>query len=434
VTFVAALALTGVGVGAEGGPATRSGPPRRFSGVLSDETGKAMAGVRVVLVPGSPVITNEEFYEQQEGLPATTTGPDGHFSLPSPGEPQALVALTKEGYATAAVLAGSTADVALRVSPWCRIEGSVDVSGKAAGAGVEVVADWQGSVADVFFSSSTRTDAQGRFSFPRAFAGTYRVFRRGAHSENGRSIEVVAAAGKPAWAEVRAMGRPVIGKIDLPAELRTRGNLRIEMESPEQYLDLPKVTLPPNVRTLSPEARLTWFRQWEQTPVGRQNSATWETAKRMMSSDEGPQLRREERTFYMLDAPAGRYMSVAQVFDPDRKTPEPLAAFTYRFIIPPLPPGIMGTADELDLGVLAPAPQGAEPGDQPAPDIAFRGLDGKDHTLSEFKGKVVLLDFWGVWCGACQLEIPRLKKLQAQFGGNPDFKLISLRACEVSPD
>ena len=46
-----------------------------------------------------------------------------------------------------------------------------------------------------------------------------------------------------------------------------------------------------------------------------------------MSSDEGPRLRSEERTFYVLDVPAGQYIFVAQVFAPGQTTPEPLAAF-----------------------------------------------------------------------------------------------------------
>jgi len=41
-----------------------------------------------------------------------------------------------------------------------------------------------------------------------------------------------------------------------------------------------------------------------------------------------------------------------------------------------------------------------------APDVTFKDLQGKDVTLSSFKGKVVLVNFWGTWCEPCRGEIP----------------------------
>ena len=39
--------------------------------------------------------------------------------------------------------------------------------------------------------------------------------------------------------------------------------------------------------------------------------------------------------------------------------------------------------------------------------FTFKDLDGRDVTLSAFKGKVILLDFWATWCGAVQVRDPR---------------------------
>jgi cytochrome c biogenesis protein CcmG, thiol:disulfide interchange protein DsbE len=53
---------------------------------------------------------------------------------------------------------------------------------------------------------------------------------------------------------------------------------------------------------------------------------------------------------------------------------------------------------------------------KPAPELRLEDLDGKQLSLGDFRGKVVLVNFWATWCGPCQDEIPSLIDLQNRYG------------------
>jgi thiol-disulfide isomerase/thioredoxin len=54
---------------------------------------------------------------------------------------------------------------------------------------------------------------------------------------------------------------------------------------------------------------------------------------------------------------------------------------------------------------------------QPAPPITGCDLDGKPMKLEEFRGSVVVLDFWGSWCGPCRRKLPMMKEVAARYAG-----------------
>jgi len=50
-----------------------------------------------------------------------------------------------------------------------------------------------------------------------------------------------------------------------------------------------------------------------------------------------------------------------------------------------------------------------------APEVTFKDLNGKDATLAQYKGKVVLVNFWATWCDPCYIEIPWLIEMQQKY-------------------
>jgi peroxiredoxin len=51
-----------------------------------------------------------------------------------------------------------------------------------------------------------------------------------------------------------------------------------------------------------------------------------------------------------------------------------------------------------------------------APNFSLNDLEGKRLQLSDYRGKVVLLDYWATWCAPCKIEVPHLVALQKKYG------------------
>lgn len=59
------------------------------------------------------------------------------------------------------------------------------------------------------------------------------------------------------------------------------------------------------------------------------------------------------------------------------------------------------------------------------PPITFVDGDGKEMSIQDWRGKVVLLNLWATWCGPCRKEMPTLDKMKGELAGD-DFDLVAL--------
>ena len=55
---------------------------------------------------------------------------------------------------------------------------------------------------------------------------------------------------------------------------------------------------------------------------------------------------------------------------------------------------------------------------QKAPALKLKDLRGRSHRLSDYNGKVVLLNFWATWCPPCRAEVPDLVRWQREYGAS----------------
>ncbi len=69
----------------------------------------------------------------------------------------------------------------------------------------------------------------------------------------------------------------------------------------------------------------------------------------------------------------------------------------------------------------------------PAPQFSLMNFDGKKVSLSDFKGQVVMVNFWASWCGPCRQEMPLLNEIYKSYK-KAGFTLVGVNLDEVKSD
>ena len=65
----------------------------------------------------------------------------------------------------------------------------------------------------------------------------------------------------------------------------------------------------------------------------------------------------------------------------------------------------------------------------PTPELALADLAGKQHRLADYRGSVVLVNFWATWCVPCREEMPSIDKLRSSLKGKP-FEVLAVNLAE----
>jgi len=87
----------------------------------------------------------------------------------------------------------------------------------------------------------------------------------------------------------------------------------------------------------------------------------------------------------------------------------------------------------LCLTALAASPSGAADlkawSGSPTPGLELQELDGRGHRLTDYGGKVVLVNFWATWCVPCRDEMPSIQRLKEKLAGKP-FEVLAVNLDE----
>lgn len=70
---------------------------------------------------------------------------------------------------------------------------------------------------------------------------------------------------------------------------------------------------------------------------------------------------------------------------------------------------------------------------EPLPDFTLSDMQGKAHTLGDYRGKVVMLNFWATYCGPCIKEMPSMQRLKEKLAGKP-FSILAVDMAEEKRD
>lgn len=101
-----------------------------------------------------------------------------------------------------------------------------------------------------------------------------------------------------------------------------------------------------------------------------------------------------------------------------RSEPQAVAALTRLVVVVAVALTLLGTYGE--RWGLSPVAAGTATGmtrlGEVAPPFTARTLDGATTSIQNYRGRVVVLNFWATWCGPCRVEMPEFENYQAQMG------------------
>ena len=255
------------------------------------------------------------------------------------------------------------------------------------------------------FLDSSQTDDQGKFSFTHIPPGKVALYLKRMDHRSVHERSLIIQPGKISTTRLGGLGRPVVGRLTIVNPHTdidfTQGFIRAHTEAP-----LP----PPEVQT--PDQHEAW-RQRE------------DVKQAFLSIRHHFITRTKDGSFRMEEVIPGRYtLDILLGKKIDILRSGPLAQYKTVFEVPT--DDLQNSREPFDIGdIEVPLLPKIELGKTPAPLFSATDINGEEFSLSQFKGKYVVLDFWTAWPPRLT-ELPHLRNAFYKYHDRDDFVMIGL--------
>jgi peroxiredoxin len=435
---ILAFVIVILGVGCAGS-APASNPAAGLSAVIVRPDGKPAAGARAVLVPAGHWVSviNRRSFDDDPAYQRSTADAEGriHFAgMPSPG---VLVVIDAAGYAR--VDPPELRHLReVRLQAWAHLHGRVMIGSQPTANARVTASPVRDDPYPVNAYSLVQTDAEGRFAMDRVQPGKVLIGRDFIWHFNLKAVGGTTTRrrlrmlrpGQSAEVSIGGTGRAVIGRVELPEQLKSNRGWGFGVTNVVAQLVPPPI--PPEMRNDSLIARETWYEHFVTTDVGKKylsDQSDQMLARRIYSAEMAA-----DGTFRIQDVSAGAYRICIDVrgnASHDHPAGEVVARGLADFIVPKIPGN--PSTEPLRIGpvLIKMMPTHVPLVGEMAPDFSVKTLMGKPLSLSQYRGKYVLLEFWATWCEFCVEATPRLQDVYAKYGKSGQIVMISLSEDEL---
>lgn len=346
----------------------------------------------------------------------------------------------------------------ITLEKWGRIEGTVHAGTQPS---KEMLLYFSPSFSQSHWDYSAVTDAEGQFVFAQVpvCQGSIQqgipTGKRRYTMANGVNVDILS--DKTTVVKIGGDGRPVTGKLIFDNGSHTapdwsfctvRCCLSVAPPDHTAYSELAKKIPAFITKELDPEKLEKLLTEWkENTEEGKVFAAAQKeyqesnekfgeralSAKLCTVSPEG--------TFRLDDVPEGNWQLEVELKAGDSWDSAYIGTLVHRFTMGAIPGGV--SDEPMDVGTLTvksvEQPKPLIQAGQTAPDFELQRIfpTAKDGTrdesqkdaklrLSDYKGKMVILDFWATWCVPCMQKMPQLKKLHELVKDDPRVVMVGI--------
>jgi thiol-disulfide isomerase/thioredoxin/protocatechuate 3,4-dioxygenase beta subunit len=386
-----------------------------------------------------------------------------------------LFVLHSSGYAEVAKSDHEKGDRTIKLGEWAKIEGIAKIGENAAKSRklslsiIDRIHD--NSKPHAWYDYRTVSDKDGKFVFGRVPPKKFRVgfeidfaVREGASMStmsNGKFVNV--SEGETVKVQVGGVGCVVVGKLAVPSDFGVVPDwnfaiVRLTSKSKEEQYVSKQINelseewqklIPDKIKAESDDKiREKLYNEWKNTTKDGKRIVEIEALIQELQRVERIRLLEEKESvveyvncavdpdgnFCLEDVPAGDWDLTAELDSlppPDQcGTGEQIGNASKSITIPETPAG--QSAKQLDQGTITLEKSrplirlisvGAD-----APDFELQRLkaEGEAETikLSNYRGKIVILDFWATWCGPCLAKLPELTSFYEKYKDNKNVVLV----------